>query len=76
MTGSCKITISGILSHRILILFYGFGADTKQQICFESPAGARFSLLHSAQTSSGALPASDPMGTGGGYFSGARAIGA
>jgi hypothetical protein len=34
-----------------------------------------FSLLHSVQTGSGALPVSYPMGTGG-YFLGVKAAGA
>jgi hypothetical protein len=35
------------------------------------PAGAgNFSLLHRVQTTSGAYPASYPMGTGGSFFGG------
>jgi hypothetical protein len=42
---------------------------------FESRAGQEFSLLHVVQTGSEALPASNPMGTGG-SFPGGKPAGA
>jgi hypothetical protein len=41
---------------------------------FRFLAGARLYLLHSIQTGSGAHPASYPMGTGGDFLGGVKAV--